>query len=104
VRAAIAFFLHAASDAEIPVSPHFKIPPVRSGNGKPVVRRTKSTTKGKADGGQTPPAPLPADPSADLRTRYIDMLLKKVEEQDQMDGELLDRIETLLGYEAEPKE
>jgi hypothetical protein len=32
------------------------------------------------------------------------MLLEKAQSQDAMDSDLLDRIETLLGYEAEPKE
>jgi len=104
LRKAIAFFLHAARYAEISVSPHFKIPPVRSGNGKPAVRKTKNTGKGRAGSEQSPPPPPPADSSADLRTRYVEMLLDKAQSQEQMDSDLLDRIETLLGYEAEPKE
>ena len=34
-----------------------------------------------------------------LKARYLDMLMKKVEGQDDMDENLLDRIEALLGYE-----
>lgn len=104
LRSAIAFFMNAARYAEIPVSPHFKIPPVRSSNGKPAVRRTRSTGKSRAGNEQLPPPPPPADSSADLRTRYVEMLLDKAQSQEQMDSDLLDRIETLLGYEAEPKE
>lgn len=103
LRKAIAFFLHAARYAEIQVSPHFKIPPVSSGNGKPAVRKTKSAGKGTAAKEPPPSPPLPSS-SADLRTRYIEMLLEKAQSQDAMDSDLLDRIETLLGYEAEPKE
>jgi Family of unknown function (DUF5343) len=100
LRKAIAFFLNAASYAEIPVSPHFKIPPVRTSDGKPAGRRTKSTGKGGRGNGQQPPPP-PPKPDADLRTRYIEMLLDKAQSQEQMDADLLDRIETLLGYQAE---
>jgi len=103
LRKAIAFFLHAARYAEIQVSPHFKIPPVSSGNGKPAVRKTKNAGKGTAAKEPPPPPPAP-DSSADMRTRYLDMLLKKAESQDEMDSGLLDRIETLLGYGTGPKE
>jgi len=101
LRKAIAFFLHAARYAEIPVSPHFKIPPVSSSsNGKSAARRTKGTGKGAAS---KEPPPLPPSPSAaaDLRTRYIEMLLDKAQSQETMDSELLNRIETLLGYPSE---
>jgi hypothetical protein len=102
LRKAIAFFLHAARYAEIPVSPHFKIPPVSSGNGRSAARKTRST--GKGAGREEQPPPPPPDSSADLRTRYIEMLLEKAQSQEAMDSELLDRIETLLGYGTEPKE
>ena len=107
LRSAIAFFLHAAAFAEIPVSPHFKIPPVRTGNGKPTTRKTKpAAPKAGSRGGQSDTADQsqPSGGDADLRTRYVEMLLDKAQAQEAMDGELLDRIETLLGYGTEPKE
>jgi len=106
LRSAIAFFLHAASYAEIPVSPHFKIPPVRPSNGKPAARKAKPAAKAGSRGGEPDRSShfQPSDGAADLRTRYVEMLLDKAQSQEAMDGELLDRIETLLGYEAEPRE
>jgi len=102
LRKAIAFFLHAARYAEIPVSAHFKIPPARNGDRPPA--RRKRETRGNA--GQTPPAPLPPaqDPTAELRNRYIEMLLDKVKGQEEMDANLLDRIENLLGFRASRNE
>ncbi len=35
-----------------------------------------------------------------LRTRYIEMLVNKVETQEELDTELLNRIENLLGFTA----
>ena len=101
LRRAVAFFLHAVRYAEIPVSPHFKIPSAPPAAGKPSVRKAKRSGKGDpGDDAQTPPA----DPSTDLRTRYIEMLLDKAEAQEQMDSTLLDRIETLLGFVSERKQ
>lgn len=47
-----------------------------------------------------PPAKTPASATSAeaLRVRYLDMLMKKVETQDELDEGLLDRIEALLGY------
>ena len=96
LRRAVAFFLHAARYAEISVSPHFKIPPAPN-NGKPSIRKRRAD-KGAASEEQQPTTLAERDPSSDLRTRYIEMLLDKAESQEQMDSALLDRIETLLGY------
>lgn len=104
LRKAIAFFINAAAYAELPVSPHFKIPPVRGADGKPAVRKPKpGKNAGAAEEGEGTQAATPT-PSSDLRSRYIEMLLDKAQSQEQMDAELLDRIETLLGYGSEPKE
>jgi hypothetical protein len=97
LRRAVAFFLHAARYAEIPVSPHFKTPSAPPATGKPSVRKAKRSGKGDP-GDEEQTAPARPDPSADLRTRYVEMLLDKAESQEQMDSALLDRIETLLGY------
>jgi hypothetical protein len=102
VRKAIAFYLHAADYAGLPVSPHFRIPPARGSNVAAKPKRKSSTS-------QTPPANgsvLPDAPEAgltQLRARYIDMLLKRAD-QDQADESLLDRIERLLGFDDSDRE
>jgi hypothetical protein len=103
LRKAVTFYLHAADFAGIPLSPFFKPPTASSEASAPRRRRTRTT--------RTPaPSPTPeptasSSPTQDeLRTRYIDMLMKKVDDQDQMDEKLLDRIETLLGYGAAREE
>jgi hypothetical protein len=104
LRKAIAFYLNAAQFAEMRVSPHFKTPPVRSADGKPATRKPKATAgrDPKAEeGGEVPEAG--AKPT-NLQSRYVEMLLKKVETQEQMDDALLDRIEKLLGYGTENQE
>jgi hypothetical protein len=72
LRRAIAFFLHAARYAEIPVSPHFKIPPVPPSSGRTAKRKFKFAEKGDAKDPDTPPAPK-SEPPSDLRTRYIEI-------------------------------
>jgi hypothetical protein len=94
LRKAIAFYLHAADFAGIPVSPFFKTPSATSGTPSPRRRqtRTKLTPKVEAqDEGS-------ATKAEQLRTRYVEMLMKRVEDQDEIDEKLLDRIEALLGY------
>jgi Family of unknown function (DUF5343) len=99
LRKAVAFFLHAARYAEISVSPHFKIPPaLPPATGRPV-RKARRSGKDEREG-----EPPKLDPATDLRTRYIEMLLDKAQEQDTTDSALLDRIETLLGFRSESKE
>jgi len=99
LRKAVAFYLHAAEFAEIPVSPFFKSPSTSSEGG------TSKRRKPRAPKPATPPpTPTVVDqaPSAEqLKTRYIEMLLKRVEGQDDMDDKLLDRIEVLLGFQGE---
>jgi hypothetical protein len=62
-RKAITFFLHAAREAELPLSPHF--PKTRAGSGNPGAPKAKRSRR-KPNGGvdqqqQTPPAPHTAD-------------------------------------------
>lgn len=106
LRSAIAFFLNAARFAEIPVSPHFKVPQDRSSrsNRKASPRNSRTTSRAETTENElSKPLRTSGLPTADMRTRYLDMLLKKAESQDEMDSGLLDRIETLLGYDAEPQ-
>ncbi len=97
LRKAVAFYLHAANYADIPLSPFFKTPSATDTRAAPRRRRARTTTPAQAP---PPPAP-PAETTPEaLRRRYIEMLLKRVEEQEQMDDKLLDRIEGLLGYDS----
>jgi Family of unknown function (DUF5343) len=96
-RKAIAFYLSAARAAEIQLSPHFPSTRPgrggRTGNGGP--RRRTSNRQGaknqRRDRDETPATSTPSD----ARGRYIDLLLKKAEED--LDDALLDRIERVIG-------
>jgi Family of unknown function (DUF5343) len=95
-RKGITFFLNAANFAGIEISPHYKLPRSGKGNSGPRTRR-KTTPRDPARSGQQQP---PAAPTVDsLKVRYLDMLMKKAEGQEDMDENLLNRIEALLGYE-----
>ncbi len=96
-RKAIGFFLKAAEYAEIPMSPHFKVPAVRR---KRAPRKPTGNTRQPGSGdGPTPETDHPTVSS--LRARYIEMLMQKVDAQDDLDDPLLDRIERLLEFPAE---
>jgi hypothetical protein len=81
------FFLHAAHRAGIPIGPHLKTPvgvmqrPRRSKPSRPAAQ---------------PPVTPPSPPSPDLKTRYVELLMSKVEQQEDPDKALLDRIERAL--------
>lgn len=107
-RKAIAFYLKAARFAEIPISPNFRTPSISRSDGAP--RRNGNGRKKRAapatahqESGATAPDATPktaADSSriAELRTRYIEMLVTKVDAAEELDTGLLDRIENLLGF------
>jgi hypothetical protein len=101
LRKAVVFYLHAAQFAGIPVSPFFKAPSTSSEGGTARRRRPRAT------GAKTAPAaPQPAFPDVgteQLKTRYIEMLLKRVDEGGELDDKLLNRIETLLGFDGQPE-
>lgn len=103
-RKGITFFLNAANFGGVEVSQHYKLPRGSSGSGTRVARRTPTRRRavrrdsGNGGGGDYTP---PSAPTLDtLKTRYVEMLMKRVEEQDEVDERLLDRIEALLGYEG----
>lgn len=91
-RKSIAFFLKAAKYADLPMSPHFKTPPARRESGPRASRRRKKPAQKRASSQKS----AVAEDVSSLRVRYIEMLIKKVEESDDMDGDLMDRIEQLL--------
>ena len=89
LRKAVSFYLKAAAYAQMPLSPHFKTPSKSSG---PRKRRRPIR-------GATPPASATDAGQPALKTRYIEMLMEKANGQDELDAELLDRIENLLDFE-----
>jgi len=90
-RKAIAFYVHAAKFAELPLSPYWK-----SEGGSAASAPRKPRRQGQDDNGRPP---LAAPSSGDVKQRYLDMLMKKAESADgPASKELLDRIERLLGY------
>jgi hypothetical protein len=93
LRKAIAFYLNASDYAMVPKSPNWRTP--RTRESKPGARKpaTRKTTEKQ----QTPETPGGQATDESLRARYVELLLNKA--QDEMDTELLDRIERLLGYE-----
>ncbi len=104
LRKAETFFLHGATYAGLKLSPYFKAPRGVQGGSAPRRARKRASARGT-----TTPAPQPvvsetlaanADvASDDMRLRYFDVLLKKVDSIDGTDAELLDRIERLIGVE-----
>lgn len=82
VRKAIAFYLNAARQAEIPLSPHFKT--TRPGAGG---RRPRRTTKPKtpADQGDRTPPPPPPDPFGDLHPAIVTLVQALPEFEDAAD-------------------
>lgn len=96
MRKAVAFFLTAAEQGDVPVSSHFRKAKVASGKpaGSRVAPSRKAPKQTKVDPGVTPPTP-PVSQATDPKQRYVDLLLKKAEED--MSDELLDRIERVIG-------
>ncbi|HEX6590009.1 MAG TPA: hypothetical protein VF039_13475 [Longimicrobiales bacterium] len=94
-RKAIAFFLKAAAYAKLPMSKNFKTP--ASGGRKAGKARARSEAGGAAGAQRHPNSDPPMAPETALRARYIEMLMKKADSQEQLDADLLDRIEKLLG-------
>ena len=99
-RKAIAFFLKAAEYAELPMSPHFRAPPI------PRKTSPKKAPPSSPALGNDPPTASDAESATgitSLKARYVEMLMKKVDSQDDLDDNLLDRIERLLDFRSEDK-
>lgn len=85
IRKARSFFLQAAEKAGISVGPHLRTrAPAGSGQ-----RRPRPSRPSGENGGAPTKKP-------DLVTRYVELLMDKVKEQDEPSVELLDRIERAL--------
>lgn len=104
LRKSETFFLHGATFAGLKLSPYFKAPRGVQG-GASTTRRPRKRT---APRGQTAPvitdpadkaAPSTESPADEMRLRYFDVLLKKVDGSGETDADLLDRIERLIGVE-----
>lgn len=91
LRKAVVFYLNVAEYAGVPLSPHFSAPSAGGSADGATRRRPRRQAPKK------PAAPPPED-TGDLRTRYVEMLLKRAEED--MDDKLLDRIERVIGIQA----
>jgi hypothetical protein len=98
-RKAIGFFLKAAEWGGIELSPYFALPRVTSGNGSTKRKKQSKVGSAKNDGAEEPTPP--SAPSSDPKQQYIQLLLKKAEED--MDDALLDRIERVIGVEGTPE-
>ena len=95
-RKAVAFYLKAAEYGKIKLSPNFRNPRER---GRP---KGSKTRKPKDSGGSSPAAgdrqEPPIAPEEAQRARYVDLLMKRAESEDNLDTDLLDRLERLLGF------
>ncbi len=96
-RKAVAFFLHAANYAKIGLSPYFKTPRIKMAMAAAGKQRHKRNGSAGSNGGEAGSAA--ASPEQANRQKYLDLLMKRLEDSDGLDAALLDRIETLLGYE-----
>jgi hypothetical protein len=108
-RKAITFFLNAAQFGNVPLSQHYKMPraagTASTNSGGTTQRRKRGTARRRAGGVTPEQSTAPTGQSVEsLRTRYIDMLMKKAEAQDEFDADLLNRIETLLGFDLQSDE
>lgn len=89
---AMRFFLHAAEYAGVQRSPLWKAPKVGVTGTRRSRARRAATASPNAVADSTP-----ISPTKNMKQVYFDLLIKKAESQDQVDAELLDRIERLLG-------
>jgi len=101
LRKAVTFYIHAAKFSAHPLSKHFKTP---SGFRPGGVRKQRASNGSAVNPAEpTPQSQTSAQPTteADLKTRYIQLLMEKAKAEEKLDSSLLDRIEKLLGYPAE---
>lgn len=103
LRKSETFFLHGATFAGLKLSPYFKAPRGVQGASAPRRTRKKTAPRGQSTPVVTDPvekAGQTADsPGDEMRLRYFEVLLKKVDGSEETDADLLDRIERLIGIE-----
>lgn len=107
----IAFFVQAADFAGLEISPHFRAQgPKRSGSRKTNSgqsgrkRRVKREGEVQGQGAerQREPEPPEDDPMEMRKARYLDVLIKKIEESEDPDERLLDRVERIFQFPESP--
>ena len=103
LRKSETFFLHGATFAGLKLSPYFKAPRGVQGASGPRRTRKKTAPRGTSAPVITDPVEKSASgadsPGDEMRLRYFEVLLKKVDGSDETDADLLDRIERLIGME-----
>ncbi len=92
---AIRFFLAAAEFAKLPKSPLWKAPRATPSS---IVRRPRSRGATPRPN-ETPPSSRGAE--SNMKQRYFDLLLKKAEESNEIDTDLLDRLERVAGLKED---
>ena len=101
-RKAVSFFVNTAKNTDIALPMAIQ----KKARVRTVATRRNGTAAGRRTSykqGEESPPPTPRPPSNSLdalRIRYVEMLLKQAEASP--DAELLDRIESLLGFEYQP--
>lgn len=102
----IRFFLSAAKYADLPLSSLWKTPKASGGTGTGRPRSNKANKGNKggsgAGGGTAVQVIPPVDQTTDMRRTYFDLLVKKASDAGDLDSDLLDRIERLIGVGATP--
>lgn len=100
-RKAIAFYLHAAKFCGLPLSKYFKASGGSSSANAKVRRRAATEPDEGAD--EDDQDEQPHAPTMDeLKQQYLAMLLEKA--KTEMDDKLLNRIERLMGFQADAGE
>lgn len=104
LRKAETFFLHGTTYAGLKLSPYFKAPRGVQGATGPRRTRKKAAPRGQGVAAVIEPAERTGgssteSPADEMRLRYFDVLLKKVDGSGETDADLLDRIERLIGLD-----
>lgn len=95
---AVRFFLSAAAYAGVQTSPMWKA--VKAPRGTSRKAGARSRKAGTSGGGEKPPEPKPSTSPDAMKKAYFDLLLQKAGESEQVDTDLLDRIERLVGLDG----
>ncbi len=119
VRKAISFFLKAAEYAELPTSPHFRVPPAPQRSKKrpppspsrPSKSESATVAPVQHDVGTSHERPETGETTESielLKVKYIRILVESVrpdaESPGKFDPDVLDRIERLLGFGSKEKQ
>ncbi len=94
-RKAMSFYVSAATFAGFSLSPHLR--PAKAARGGSQQARSRPPRKRTNATSRTASPPPPINEVADMRRAYFDLLIGKAKEANSDDGQLLDRIERLVG-------